>query len=64
LSLPAGDKASTLERVAEQAAGDPTSEGHIVGTAFGGRMLKTLVAGGHYNPKEKKVEGKILLHQP
>ncbi|RPB14959.1 ARM repeat-containing protein [Morchella conica CCBAS932] len=51
-----GDKASTLERVAEQAAGDPTSEGHIVGTAFGGRMLKTLVAGGHYNPKEKKVE--------
>ena len=45
-----------MSAVASLAAGDPTEDGHIATTAAGGRMLKTLVAGGHYNSKLKKVE--------
>ena len=52
-----GDKSAAIEAVAELASGNPTDEGHVATTAAGGRMLKTLVAGGHYNNKEKKVEG-------
>jgi len=51
-----GDKSAAMNAVASLAAGDPTEDGHIATTAAGGRMLKTLVAGGHYNSKLKKVE--------
>ncbi|KAA8894113.1 armadillo-type protein [Sphaerosporella brunnea] len=51
-----GDKSAALNAVAALATGDPNSESHVVATAAGGRMLKTLVAGGHYNSKEKRVE--------
>ncbi|KAL7273201.1 Pumilio y domain member 6 [Rhizina undulata] len=56
LGATAGDKTEALARIAELAGGDPGEKEHVVATAFGGRMLKTLVAGGHYNSKEKKVE--------
>jgi len=45
-----------MTAVASLAAGNPTEDGHIATTAAGGRMLKTLVAGGHYNNELKKVE--------
>ncbi|KAK4449396.1 armadillo-type protein [Podospora aff. communis PSN243] len=64
-----GDKASALEAVASIAAGDPTPAEteevypppppHISLTPYGGKMLKTLVAGGWFDRKEgalKRVE--------
>ncbi|KAF8534742.1 armadillo-type protein [Trichophaea hybrida] len=42
--------------VTDLATGNPNTESHVASTAAGGRMLKTLVAGGHYNNKERKVE--------
>jgi pumilio family protein 6 len=51
-----GEKSAALNAVAALAAGNPNSESHLAATAPGGRMLKTLVAGGHYNSKEKRVE--------
>jgi pumilio family protein 6 len=35
--------------------GDPTKEDHPAKTAHGGRLLRALVAGGHFDPKQKKV---------
>jgi pumilio family protein 6 len=51
-----GEKTPALNAVAALAAGDPNSDSHVAATAAGGRMLKALVAGGHYNNKEKRVE--------
>lgn len=65
-----GDKSAALKAVAERAAGDPnyvqpavSEEGtedsqppsHIAGTAFGGKMLKSLIAGGRFDVKTKSV---------
>jgi pumilio family protein 6 len=54
-----GEKIVALNAVAALAAGNPNSESHVAATAPGGRMLKTLVAGGYYNSKEKRVERKF-----
>ncbi|KAI5800095.1 armadillo-type protein [Geopyxis carbonaria] len=52
-----GDKSTALEAIAElSSTGDPNDNTHFAASAAGGRMLKTLVTGGHYNNKEKKVE--------
>jgi len=59
-----GDKSSAIDAVAELATGSPNSESHVAATAAGGRMLKTLVAGGHYNNKEKKVEREFSYLSP
>jgi len=50
-----GDKSQALASVAEAAAGDPKEEGHVAQSPFGGRMIKTLVLGGRFDPKTKKV---------
>jgi pumilio family protein 6 len=64
-----GDKSATLNAIAETAAGDPTyfqpvvAEGtvndqppsHIASTAWGGKMLKALIAGGRFDIKSKTV---------
>ncbi|KAI5788184.1 armadillo-type protein [Pyronema domesticum] len=51
-----GDKTAAVEAVAAIAAGNPEDKDHVAATAAGGRMLKTLVAGGHYNNKTKQVD--------
>ncbi|KAL2067175.1 hypothetical protein VTL71DRAFT_1599 [Oculimacula yallundae] len=64
-----GDKTAALEAVAQTAGGDPTyiqpavmedSEqteppSHLASTPHGGKMLKTLIAGGRFDPKTKAV---------
>ena len=64
-----GDKSAALNAVAETASGDPNYirsevvEGaenteppsHIATTSHGGRMLKSLIAGGHFDSKTKSV---------
>lgn len=65
-----GDKTAALEAIASTAGGDPTVEAdateeeinmhkepqvHIAQTAYGGRMLKTLISGGRFDSKTKKV---------
>lgn len=50
-----GDKEAAVNGTADVAAGDPNAEDHIARSPHGGRMLKTLVLGGHYDPKTKKV---------
>ncbi|KAM0285019.1 hypothetical protein ACHAQH_001708 [Verticillium albo-atrum] len=61
-----GDKTKALEAVAAVAEGDPGAEPmeldslvqqtHVSQTAWGGRALKTLIAGGKYNKESGKVE--------
>ncbi|KAK4634451.1 Pumilio y domain family member 6 [Fulvia fulva] len=41
--------------VAALAAGDPNEEGHVAKDPATGRMLRTLVSGGSFDPKTKKV---------
>lgn len=64
-----GDKTAALSAVAETAAGDPTyiqpeaAEGeentappsHLASTAYGGKMLKALIAGGRFDNKTKAI---------
>ncbi len=50
-----GDKTAAVEAVADLAAGDPNTDDHIARSSYGGRMLKTLVLGGHFDPKTKTV---------
>ncbi|RDW88892.1 ARM repeat-containing protein [Coleophoma cylindrospora] len=64
-----GDKSAALAAIAETAAGDPTfvpvetEEGaeaeqappHLASTPFGGKMLKSLIAGGRFDSKTKQV---------
>ncbi|KAK1688201.1 CPL domain-containing protein [Colletotrichum godetiae] len=61
-----GDKTAALEAVAAVAEGDPSAEPmevegvptpvHVSRTAFGGRLIKTLIAGGRFNKETGKVE--------
>lgn len=65
-----GDKQQALEAIAGVAGGDPTEEPelgedglpqtHISQTPFGGRLLKSLIQGGHYD----KAAGKIVQVEP
>ncbi|KAK0104667.1 pumilio domain member 6 [Cadophora gregata] len=64
-----GDKTAALEAIAKTAAGDPTyvqpgvAEGepqieppsHLASTSHGGKMVKSLIAGGRYDAKTKAV---------
>lgn len=65
-----GDKTGALNAIAQTGAGDPTwmqpeavEEGaentqpasHIANTAWGGKMLKSLIAGGRFDPKTKTI---------
>ncbi|KAE8443061.1 hypothetical protein EG329_002384 [Mollisiaceae sp. DMI_Dod_QoI] len=64
-----GDKAAALKAVAETAVGDPTyvrpgameeaetalPASHLGTTPFGGKLLKSLIAGGRYDNKTKSV---------
>ncbi|KAH0565582.1 hypothetical protein GP486_001032 [Trichoglossum hirsutum] len=54
-----GEKAEALEAVARVAEGDPSVDGHTADSAAGGRMVKSLVMGGHYNVKSGKVDAVI-----
>ncbi|KAK1964773.1 CPL domain-containing protein [Colletotrichum sublineola] len=61
-----GDKTSALEAIAAVAEGDPSAEPmevegiatpiHVSRTPFGGRLMKTLIAGGKFNKETGKVE--------
>ncbi|TDZ61893.1 Pumilio-like proteiny domain family member 6 [Colletotrichum trifolii] len=61
-----GDKTKALEAVASVAEGDPSAEPmeedgiatpiHVSRTPYGGRLLKTLIAGGKFNKETGKVE--------
>ncbi|KAI6780168.1 pumilio-like proteiny domain family member 6 [Emericellopsis cladophorae] len=65
-----GDKSSALDAIAQCAEGAPTAvvEGaddvappvHISQTAFGSRMLKSLIQGGRFD----KAAGKVILVEP
>ncbi|KAK3725237.1 Pumilio y domain member 6 [Vermiconidia calcicola] len=56
LETEAEEKAAAKTAVAALAASDPTEEGHAAKNAAAGRMLKTLVLGGQFDSKTKKVE--------
>jgi pumilio family protein 6 len=51
-----GDKEAAKSAIAALAAGDPTAEDHIANQAAAGRMLKTLVLGGAFDPATKSVK--------
>ncbi|TKW59909.1 Pumilio homology domain family member 6 [Colletotrichum tanaceti] len=61
-----GDKTAALEAVAAVAEGDPSAEPmevegittpvHVSRTPYGGRLIKTLIAGGKFNKETGKVE--------
>ncbi|PHH90985.1 hypothetical protein CDD83_2055 [Cordyceps sp. RAO-2017] len=65
-----GDKTKALEAIAQSAAGDPQAEPaeedgasarpHTSRTAFGGRMLKSLIQGGKFD----RAAGKVVQVQP
>jgi pumilio family protein 6 len=65
-----GDKSAALAAISQAAAGDPTQPplpadkattqgatppSHIAATAYGGKMLKALIAGGRFDSKTKTV---------
>lgn len=49
-------KADAKSVVAQIAADDPLAEGHIAENAAVGRMLKTLVLGGNFDPATKRIK--------
>jgi len=49
------EKKPALDALAALAEGDPRDESHIAMPAPSGRMLKTLVSAGHYDPRNKKI---------
>lgn len=61
-----GDKTEALKAVAAVAEGDPSAEPmevegiapqvHVSRTPFGGRLIKTLIAGGKFNKETGKIE--------
>lgn len=51
-----GGKDAAKDAVAALAAGDPTAEDHIANQAAAGRMFKTLVLGGSFDPATKSVK--------
>ena len=50
-----GDKDAAVSAVADLAAGDPSVDGHISMSRDGGRMLKVLVNGGHFDQERKEI---------
>ena len=56
-----GDKSKAVDAVIALAAGDPSDGNHIINLSYTARVYKTLVQGGHYNAKEKKLEGEIVV---
>ena len=52
-----GDKKGTIGALIKLASGNPSEENHIIRLCFTGRVYKTFVQGGHYNAKEKTVDG-------
>jgi pumilio homology domain family member 6 len=50
-------KSRAVDTIVSLGSGDPSDEEHIIRVPFTARIYKTLVQGGHYNPKEKTVEG-------
>ena len=50
-----GDKSAAVEAISAQLSGDPNEEGHPASMVHAGKLLRSLVAGGHFDPKEKKV---------
>ncbi|KAM0722853.1 hypothetical protein Q7P37_001051 [Cladosporium fusiforme] len=50
------DKKEAKNAVAQLAAGDPSAEDHIANQAAAGRMFKTLVLGGNFDPATKSVK--------
>lgn len=58
--LTSGDKSKAINAVMTLASGDPSQEGHIIKLPFTARVYKTLVQGGHYNSKEKKIDGTLF----
>lgn len=65
-----GDKSEALQAVASTASGNPSAEAeateevdgelqsaaHISRTPYGGRMFKTLIAGGHFDKATKQIK--------
>ncbi|KAK5168418.1 Pumilio y domain member 6 [Saxophila tyrrhenica] len=54
-SPPSEQRDEASKAVAELAAGEPGAEGHLAHDAAAGRMLKSLVLGGAFDAKTKKV---------
>ncbi|KAH9809530.1 hypothetical protein Tdes44962_MAKER06138 [Teratosphaeria destructans] len=52
----AEQKTSAKEAVAQLAAGDPSSSDHVAQIPAVGRMLKTLVLGGNFDPETKSTK--------
>lgn len=52
-----GKKDGAIQAVVDLAARHPSNANHIIKLSFTARIFKTLVQGGHYNVKEKKVDG-------
>jgi pumilio family protein 6 len=50
-----GDKDAAVEAITAQTSGDPNTDEHPAKLAHAGRLLRALVAGGHFDPKQKKV---------
>lgn len=57
-------KSKAVDAVVALGSGDPSEEKHIIRVPFTARIYKTLVQGGHYNPKEKNVEGIMVFWEP
>ena len=51
-----GDKSAACAAVANLAEGDPTAEDHIAHNPGAGKLLRTLVQGGKFDPETKKVK--------
>ena len=58
------NKPKAVDAVVFLASGDPSDEKHILQNPFTARIYKTLVQGGHYNPKKKKIEGPLPFRAP
>lgn len=56
LEVQGTEKPEAMAKVAQTAAGDPSSEGHVSKNPAAGRMLKTLVRGGTFDPECKQVK--------
>jgi len=58
--LISGDKSKAINALITLASGDPSQKDHIVKLPFTARVYKTLIQGGHYNAKEKKIESNMV----
>jgi hypothetical protein len=55
--LTVDDKTNAMNALTKLALGDPSHKNHIINLPFTGRVYKTLVQGGHYSTREKRIEG-------